>query len=104
MRSRARKGMADFVADTAVRGGGGRYQAALSADWEVWGPLGGYVAAIALRAIGTECPGMRPASISCQFLAAAAFAETDVEVVALRAGKRSRALHEIGRASCRERV
>ena len=85
--------MADFVADTAVRGGGGRYQAALSADWEVWGPLGGYVAAIALRAIGTECPGMRPASISCQFLAAAAFAETDVEVVALRAGKRSRALH-----------
>ena len=54
--------MADFVADTAVRGGGGRYQAALSADWEVWGPLGGYVAAIALRAIGTECPGMRPAS------------------------------------------
>src|SRR5437899_12490882 len=85
--------MADFVADTAVRGGGGRYQAALSADWEVWGPLGGYVAAIALRAIGTECPGMRSASISCRFLSAAAFAETHVGVVPLRAGKRRRVPH-----------
>jgi len=51
------------------------------------------VAAIALRAIGAECPGLRPASISCQFLATAAFGETDVEVVTLGAGKRSRALH-----------
>jgi acyl-CoA thioesterase-2 len=85
--------MADFAADTRLEGGGGRYRVALSPDWEVWGPLGGYVAAIALRAMGAECPGMRPASVSCQFLAAAAFTETDVEVVTLRAGKRSRALH-----------
>lgn len=85
--------MGDFAADTVLTGGDGRYRAVLSPDWEVWGPLGGYVAAIALRAIGAESPGKRPASISCQFLAAAAFEPVDVEVVTLRKGKRSHALH-----------
>jgi acyl-CoA thioesterase-2 len=85
--------MGDFAEDTALMGGDGRYRAVLSPDWEVWGPLGGYVAAIALRAMGVENPGKRPASISCQFLAAAAFAPIDVEVVTLRKGRRSHALH-----------
>jgi acyl-CoA thioesterase-2 len=84
--------MGDFAADTALSGGNGHYRAALSADWEVWGPLGGYVAAIAQRAIGLETELRRPASISCQFLAMADFAEVDVEVSTLRRGKRSHAL------------
>jgi acyl-CoA thioesterase len=85
--------MADFAADTALEGGDGHYRVTLSRGWEAWGPLGGYVAAIALRAMGAESPSMRPASISCQFLASAAFARADVEVTTLRTGKRSRALH-----------
>lgn len=85
--------MADFLADTAVQGGNGRYRARVSAEWKVWGPLGGYVAAIALRAMGRETPLRRPASISVQFLAMAEFADADVEVTTLRRGKRSQALH-----------
>ncbi len=42
--------MADFAVDTAVqRIEAGRHRAELSPAWEVWGPVGGYVAAIALR-------------------------------------------------------
>ena len=36
--------------DTAVDGTDGSYRAVLSKDWEIWGPMGGYVAAVALRA------------------------------------------------------
>lgn len=85
--------MADFAADTDLEGGGGRYRVRLSPDWKVWGPLGGYVAAIALRAMGKETPLRRPASITCQFLASAEFDDADVEVSTLRRGKRSHALH-----------
>ncbi len=85
--------MGDFVTDTALEGGDGRYRIVLSEDWEApFGPLGGYVAAIALRAMGVESPLSRPVSIHCQFLAVAAYQEMDVEVVTLRRGKRSHAL------------
>jgi hypothetical protein len=46
--------MGDFERDTRVEGGGGRYRATLSEDWRIWGPNGGYLAAIALRAVGRE--------------------------------------------------
>jgi len=85
--------MGNFLADTALIGGNGRYHVMISPDWQVWGPLGGYVAAIALRAIGLETPLRRPASISCQFLAMAAFEEAELEVTTLRRGKKSHALH-----------
>jgi acyl-CoA thioesterase II len=85
--------MANFVTDTDVSGGDGRYEANLSSHWEVWGPLGGYVAAIALRAIGRETELRRPASIACQFLSVAKFDAVQIEVATLRRGKRSHALH-----------
>jgi len=84
--------MGNFAADTALAGGGGRYRARISPEWKVWGPLGGYVAAIALRAMGAETDLRRPASITCQFLAMADFDEVDVEVGTLRRGRRSHAL------------
>ena len=41
--------MGDLTGDTAVEPmGAGRYRAILSQDWEIWGPMGGYVAACAL--------------------------------------------------------
>jgi acyl-CoA thioesterase-2 len=82
----------DFSADTRVTGEAGRYRADLSQDWEVWGPLGGYVAAVALRAMGAESPLRRPASFSCLFLSVARFGAVELEVTTLRQGKRSRAL------------
>lgn len=84
--------MGDFAADTALTGGAGRYRARVSPEWKVWGPLGGYVAAIAMRAMGEETKLRRPASITCQFLASADFEDVDVEVTTLRQGKRSQAL------------
>ena len=53
-------------------------------DWEIWGPCGGYVAAIALRAAGAESPFARPASFFCHYLSVADFAPVDLVVTPLR--------------------
>jgi acyl-CoA thioesterase len=76
--------MADLDATTALEGGEGRYSATLSDDWEIWGPNGGYVASIALRAAGLESRFARPASFMAHFLAAGRFERVDVEVTMLR--------------------
>ena len=90
--------MGDFVADTDVEyrecaeGMGSRYRAVLSPSWDVWGPLGGYLAAIAMRALGAASELPRPASFQCLFLSVASFGEVQLEVVSLRRGRRSQAL------------
>ncbi len=85
--------MADFAVDTAVHlVDAGRYRAELSSAWEVWGPVGGYVAAIALRAMAAASELSRPASFHCDFLSVARFGAVDLDVVTLRRGKRSHAL------------
>jgi acyl-CoA thioesterase len=84
---------ANFLDDTSVeRIEPGRYRAALSPAWAVWGPNGGYVAAIALRAALAESRLARPASFHCQFLAVGEFAPVDVRVASLGGGKRAEAL------------
>ena len=40
--------MGNFGTDRRVTGSSGRYEAELSENWRVWGPAGGYVAAITL--------------------------------------------------------
>jgi acyl-CoA thioesterase-2 len=78
----------DLGDQTAVEElGEGRYRATLHADWEIWGPCGGYVAAVALRAAGAESGQDRPASFYCHYLSVAAFGRVDVTVSALRAGR-----------------
>lgn len=84
--------MGDFAVDTAIEGGDGRYRATLSRDWEIWGPNGGYVAAIALRAAGAASRFARPASFSAQFLSAARFEEVQIKVEVLRATRVADAL------------
>ena len=80
--------MGDLDHDTAVEDlGAGRYRASLQADWEIWGPCGGYVAAVALRAAGAESRQSRPASFFCHYLSVAAFGPVEVEVVPLRAAE-----------------
>jgi acyl-CoA thioesterase II len=73
-------------------GDGGRLTATLSSAWEIWGPNGGYLAAIALRAAATQAQIAQPASFYCHFLTSPSFADVDVEVTMLRAGRRSEAL------------
>ncbi|MBM4269665.1 MAG: thioesterase family protein, partial [Deltaproteobacteria bacterium] len=87
--------MGDFDADTAVEkveGVEGRFRARLSRDWEIWGPNGGYVAAIALRAAGAASTLRRPATFSAHFLAVADFDFVDLQVTTLRAAKRAESL------------
>lgn len=77
--------MGNLAADTAIeKVGDGRFRASLSKDWEVWGPHGGYLAAIALRAAGA-CTGLpRPGSLSCHYLGTAAFDDVDIDVTTQR--------------------
>jgi acyl-CoA thioesterase II len=85
----------DFEVDTrldAVEPDAGRFRAQLSRAWEIWGPNGGYVAAIALRAAGRVARIPRPASLCGHFLRVADFAPVEVEVVPLHLGRRSESL------------
>jgi acyl-CoA thioesterase len=94
--------MGDLDADTRLAGAEGSYTTSLSPDWKIWGPNGGYVAAIALRAAGLESRRARPASFSCLFLEAGAFAPAQVRVEALRRGRAAEAfavrLEQAGRS------
>ena len=80
--------MGDLANDTEVRPSGeGSYEATLSADWEIWGPMGGYVAACALRAAGASTDMARPAAFSCHYLGVADFGRVDLRVEARRSGR-----------------
>lgn len=80
--------MGKFHEDTAVTEIDGVLTANVSRDWEIWGPNGGYVAAIALRAAGLRAPeGYRPASFSCQYLSVGKFAPAQAEVRTLKTGR-----------------
>lgn len=52
----------------ALEGEGPVYATTLSREWEIWGPNGGYLAALALRAAGLGAEIGRPASFYCHFL------------------------------------
>jgi len=57
----------------------------LDPAWEGWAPAGGYLAAIALRAVGLSVPeGHRPVTLSAQFLAKA---ERGTAVIRVDVGK-----------------
>ncbi len=84
--------MGDLEVDTrleAVVGKSGGYRANLSKDWEIWGPNGGYLAAIALRAAGREAEIKRPSSFAGHFLSVARFAPVQVNVTPMRQGRRA---------------
>ncbi len=78
--------MGDLGIDTAVeRVGDGHYRARLRKEWEIWGPMGGYVASVAFRAAAAESKFARPASFACHYLAVGAFDTVDLRVTELRA-------------------
>lgn len=80
--------MGDLGTDTAVEAtGDGTFRAELSRDWEIWGPMGGYVASVALRAAGRASPFDRPASLACHYLGVADFGPVDLAVRPLRSAR-----------------
>lgn len=85
--------MGDLGIDTAVEGSGGHYTATVSRDWEIWGPNGGYIAAIALRAAGAYSRFDRPVSMVSNFLGVADFDSiVDLDVTTLREAKRAQSV------------
>jgi acyl-CoA thioesterase-2 len=80
--------MGNLAVDTGVeRVDEHRYRATLNKDWEIWGPMGGYIASFALRSIAEENTFPRPASFSCHYLSVAAFEEIDIVVTPLRTSR-----------------
>ncbi len=87
--------MGDLELDTrltAVGGDPGHYTVDLSSDWEIWGPNGGYLGAIALRAAGLEASIARPVAFNAHFLSVARFDRADVRIRVVRRGRRAESL------------
>jgi acyl-CoA thioesterase-2 len=84
--------MGDFGTDSAVSGQDGHYHATLSQSWEIWGPQGGYVVAVALRAAAAQSSFPRPASFTCHYLSVAEFGPAEIHVESLRRAKRAESL------------
>ncbi len=82
----------DLEHATRLETRGGGYRAHLSKDWEIWGPNGGYLAAIALRAAGLVAQIKRPASFYCHFLSSPDFSAVELEVNMLKQGRRAESL------------
>jgi acyl-CoA thioesterase-2 len=93
--------MGTLDVDAAVVGasedGVGRYTATVRRDWEIWGPNGGYLAAIALRAIGAHTGRHRPASLSVQFLRPGRFEDLHLELRTVRGTRRADCVLVVGR-------
>lgn len=84
--------MGDLSVDTQLEGENGRYRARLSEEWRVWGPNGGYLATLALRAAGAEARIPRPVAFAAHFVASARFDPVELEVVVVQRGRRSESL------------
>jgi acyl-CoA thioesterase II len=88
--------LGDLAKDTAVEAIDERtYRAELSTDWAIWGPMGGYVAAIAMRAAGAEATLPRPASFYCHFLGPTQFDPIELRVTVLRRGRSAESLRVV---------
>jgi acyl-CoA thioesterase-2 len=73
--------MGDLGVDTALEPvGPATFSCALSPDWEIWGPNGGYLASVAMRAAGIASGRARPASINAHFVGAGRSAPVDISV------------------------
>ncbi len=80
--------MGDLGIDTAIEQiGEGHFRGTPSADWEIWGPMGGYIASFALRAVGASTAHLHPAAFSCHYLGVARFEPIDIRVEARRSGR-----------------
>jgi acyl-CoA thioesterase len=88
MGSRDRDAVALGVA-TELEGAKGAYSIELSDDWEIWGPSGGYLAALTLRAAGERAEIPRPVSYYCHFLSPPEFDRVELAVELVKRGSRS---------------
>ena len=81
--------MGRFVEATTVAQDGARLVAELDPEWFIWGPFGGYLGALALRAMGTHGTHRRPATFSCQYLNTGKPGPVEIEIDTLKSGRRA---------------
>ena len=68
--------MGDFSHDTTLtRTGEGEWSRVVHPDWVIWGPNGGYMSALAMRAAGEVAQRPRPANVAVHFLGVASLDE-----------------------------
>ena len=80
--------MGDLGTDTQVEQvDEGRFTAIPSPEWNIWGPMGGYIASFALRAVGATVPQHEPAAFSCHYLGVARPEPIDIEVRSAKPGR-----------------
>ena len=83
----------DFEQATRLeRAGDGCWKVDLPESWGLWSPAGGYISALALRAVGEATGFTRPASMTCHFLRMGKYAPAEVRVESVKAGRRSELL------------
>jgi acyl-CoA thioesterase-2 len=82
----------DLEQATRLQGEDGCYTALVSREWEIWGPNGGYLAALALRAAGAGAELPQPASFYCHFLRSPAFEAVELGIEVIKRSRRSEAL------------
>lgn len=79
--------MAGLINATELTPADEGFQAMLDPAWSIWGPAGGYLAAIALRAAERAAPAdHRPVTLSGQFIGRAAAGAAEVAVAPLKTG------------------
>ena len=93
--------MGNFVVATSLTEEAGVYVADLDREWFVWGPFGGYLGALAMRALGSHSKFDRPATFNCQYLSAGGPGRVEVAVVSRKPGRRAEYLqasvsHDLG--------
>jgi len=86
------KTMAGFVEATAVRNDGVHDRALIDPDLFIWGPFGGYLAALAMRAMAAQSAFDKPATFSCQYLNVGKAGTERVEVEFLKRGRAAECL------------
>lgn len=84
--------MGDLRSDTELKKtGANRYASEIARAWEVWGPNGGYLSSLLLRAVGMHTEKEAPLSFAGQYLRVPDFGEATVEVNLAKDGKNASA-------------
>jgi acyl-CoA thioesterase len=77
-----------FSEATAVTGGPTNWKAELEEGWDIFGITnGGYLMAVATRAMGAEADGRQPLSVATHYLNPATAGSVEIEVTALKRGR-----------------
>lgn len=84
--------MSDLSHDTALSPDGDKFIAQLSPAWEIWGPNGGYLATLVLRAAGQVAKIARPVSLHVHYQRVARFEQVELHARVIHAGRQAESI------------